>query len=67
MRGIIDFYRANPVVLGVAIVVGLVVTVLAALGDSDSVVLEVVAVGGIGLGLGLFIAWRRNRDAEDDY
>lgn len=64
MRGIIDFYRRNPVVLAVALVVGLGVSLLASAGDSDSVVTEVVAVGVIGLLLGLFIAWRRKRDAD---
>ncbi len=63
MRGIIDFYRRNPVVLAIAVVVGLAVSLLAASGESDSVVTEVVAVGVVGLLLGLFIAWRRKRDA----
>ncbi|MCW3011822.1 MAG: hypothetical protein JWO90_2226 [Solirubrobacterales bacterium] len=63
MRGVIDFYRRNPIVLVVAVVVGLVVSLLAASGDSESIVTEVVAVGAVGLGLGLFIAWRRSRDA----
>ncbi len=64
MRSIIDFYRSNPLILVVAVVMGLVVTILAASGDSDSVVLEVVAVAAVGLAVGLFIAWRRSQDEE---
>lgn len=63
MRGIIDFYRRNPVVLAVAVVVGLAISLLAAAGEGGSVVAQVLAVGVVGLGLGLFIAWRRNRRA----
>lgn len=62
MRPIIDFYRANPVVLALAVVVGLVVTALAVAGDSGSAVLEVVAVALVGLAMGCVIAWRRPRD-----
>ena len=61
MRGIIDFYRRNPAVLAVAVVVGLTVSVLAATGEGDSSVSEVVAVGIVGLVVGLAIAWNRNR------
>ncbi len=64
MRGLLDFYRRNPVVLAVAVVVGLAVSVLAASGERDSVVTEVVAVGVVGLLLGLCIAWRRQRRDE---
>lgn len=65
MRGIVDFYRRNPVILAVAVLVGLAVSLLAAAGDGGSIVLEVFAVGVVGLGLGLGIAWRRNRRADD--
>jgi len=65
MRGIIDFYRRNPVVLVVAVVLGLAVSLLAAAGESGSTVTEVLAVGVLGLALGLGIAWRRKRRAED--
>ncbi len=65
MRGIIDFYRRNPVVLVVAVVLGLAVSLLAAAGDSGSTVMEVLAVGVLGLVLGLGIAWKRKRRAED--
>jgi len=61
MRGIVDFYRRNPAILGVAVVVGLVVSVLAASGDGGTSVGEIVAVGLVGVALGLAIAWRRSR------
>ena len=61
MRGIIDFYRSNPVILAVAVVLGLVVSVSAAAGSGSSAVLEIAAVGVIGLCLGLAIAYRRSR------
>ncbi len=65
MRGIVDFYRRNPLILVVAVVVGLAVSLLAAAGDSDSIVTEVLAVGVVGLALGLGIAWSRNRREGD--
>ncbi len=64
MRGIVDFYRSNPLVLAIAVVAGLVVTALAASGEGGSIVGEVVSVAVVGLGLGLFIAWRRSRAEE---
>ncbi len=65
MRGIVDFYRRNPAVLVAAVLVGLAVSLLAAAGDGGSIVLEVAAVGILGLAVGLGIAWRRNRRADD--
>jgi len=65
MRGMVDFYRRNPAILVVAVVVGLAVSLLAAAGDSGSIVTEVLAVGVVGLALGLGIAWNRNRREGD--
>ena len=65
MRGIVDFYRRNPAVLVAAVLVGLVVSLLAAAGDGGSIVIEVAAVGILGLAVGLGIAWRRNRRPGD--
>lgn len=65
MREILDFYRRNPVILVVAVVVGLTVSLLAAAGEGGSIVSEVLAVGVIGLALGLAIAWNRKRRAGD--
>ncbi len=65
MRGIVDFYRRNPVILVVAVVVGLAVSLLAAAGGSGSIVTEVLAVGVVGVALGLGIAWNRKRRAGD--
>ncbi len=65
MRGILDFYRRNPVILVVAVVLGLAVSLLAAAGESGSTVTEVLAVGVLGLALGLAIAWNRKRRARD--
>jgi len=64
VRGIVDFYRRNPVVLAVAVVVGLAVSLAAAAGDGGSIVTEGIAVGLVGLALGLLIAWRRSRSAD---
>lgn len=64
MRGIVDFYRRNPVILVLAVVVGLVVSLSAAAGGG-SIVTEGIAVGVVGLMLGLGIAWNRNRRAGD--
>ena len=61
MRSIVDFYRRNPVILVIAVVIGLAASVLAASGDGPSPVGAVVAVAAVGLALGLTIAWRRNR------
>ena len=65
MRGILDFYRRNPVVLVVAVILGLAVSLLAAAGESGSIVTEVLAVGVLGLALGLAIAWNRTRRDKD--
>jgi len=64
MRGIVDFYRRNPVILVVAVVVGLAVSLSAAAGGG-SIVTEGIAVGVVGLMLGLGIAWSRSRRAGD--
>lgn len=63
MRGIVDFYRRNPVVLVVAVVLGTAVSLLAASGESDGFIGDVVAVAVVGVLVGLFIAWRRSRNA----
>ncbi len=63
MRGIIDFYRSNPLVLVVAVVLGAVVSVAAATGGSGGLVGDIAAVAVAGLLVGLFIAWRRGRGA----
>jgi hypothetical protein len=63
MRGIVEFYRRNPTVLVIAIVVGAVVSALAASGGSKGFVGDVFAVAVIGVLVGLAIAWRRNRGA----
>jgi len=65
MRGIVDFYRRNPVILLVAVVVGLAVSLSAAAGGGGSIVTEGIAVGVVGLMLGLGIAWSRSRRAGD--
>lgn len=62
MRDIVSFYKANPWVLVVAVVLGLVLSVSAATSASDSWIGDVIAVGVVGLAVGLFIAWRRSRD-----
>jgi len=62
MRGIVDFYRRNPAILVVAVIVGLAVSLSAAAGGG-SIVTEGIAVGVVGLMLGLGIAWRRSRRA----
>jgi len=64
MRGIVDFYRRNPVILVVAVVVGLAVSLSAAAGGG-SIVTEGIAVGVVGLMLGVGIAWSRSRRAGD--
>lgn len=61
MRGIVDFYRRNPLVLVVAVVVGAGVSALAASGGSGGIIGDVAAVAVVGLLVGLVIAWRRSR------
>ena len=61
MRGIVDFYRRNPVVLVGAIVIGLVVSLLVATGEGDTSLSEVIAVGVVGILFGIAVAWHRNR------
>lgn len=63
MRGIVDFYRRNPLVLVAAVVVGAVVSALAVTGGSGGIVGDVAAVAVVGLLVGLAIAWRRSREA----
>jgi len=41
------------------------VSLLAAAGESGSTVMEVLAVGVLGLAVGLGIAWNRKRRTED--
>jgi len=65
IRGIVDFYRRNPVILVVAVVVGLAVSLSAAAGGGGSIVTEGLAVGVVGLMLGLAIAWHRSRGAGE--
>jgi hypothetical protein len=64
IRSIVDFYRRNPVILVVAVVVGLAVSLSAAAGGG-SIVTEGLAVGVVGLMLGLAIAWHRSRGAGE--
>lgn len=63
MRGILDFYRRNPFVLAVAVIVGAGVSALAASGGSGGIIGDVAAVAVAGLLVGLLIAWRRSRNA----
>ncbi len=63
MRGIVDFYRRNPLVLVAAVVVGGVVSALAVTGGSGGIIGDVAAVAVVGLLVGLAIAWRRSREA----
>ena len=63
VRSLVDFYRRNPLVLAVAVVIGAVISALAASGRSNGIVADVAAVAVAGLLVGLAIAWHRNRDA----
>lgn len=56
MRGIVDFYRRNPMILVVAVVIGAAVSALAATGRSNGAVGDVLAVAVVGILVGLAIA-----------
>lgn len=64
MRSILDFYRRNPIVLVIALVIGLLLSISAAAGTKDGWIGDVVAVGIVGVAMGVFVAWRRSRHEE---
>lgn len=66
MRSILDFYRRNPLVLVLALVVGLGLSVFTALAGSEGVVGPIVLALVVGLIVGLGVAASRTKDDEDD-
>lgn len=65
MRSILDFYRSNPLVLLLAIAVGLALSLLVAVGGSDGIVGPIVFAVVIGVLVGLGVAWARQPPRED--
>jgi hypothetical protein len=60
MRSVIDFYRRNPLVLVLALVVGGALCAAVAATASGGVVGPVILVALIGILVGLGVAWYRN-------
>ena len=61
MRGIIAFYRRNPLVLVLVAAGGLALSLAVAGSAGDGIVLPIVFVALVGLVVGLGIAWTRRR------
>ena len=61
VRSVVDFYRRNPVVLAVVVVLGLVISIVAASSSDGGVVLPIVFLALVGIAVGLVIAWLRQR------
>ena len=61
MRGVLDFYRRNPVVLAVVVVIGLAISIAAASSNDGGIVLPVLFLALVGVLVGLVIAWLRQR------
>ncbi|MCW3016526.1 MAG: hypothetical protein JWO02_3618 [Solirubrobacterales bacterium] len=68
MRSIVDFYRRNPLVLVLALVVGLGVSLLTAVAGSGGILGPIILALAIGLLVGLGVAAARSggRDDGDD-
>jgi hypothetical protein len=60
MRSVIDFYRRNPLVLVLALVVGGALCAAVAATASGGIVGPVILVALIGILVGLGVAWYRN-------
>jgi hypothetical protein len=67
MRSILDFYRRNPVILVLAVVVGLGLSLLTAVAGSDGIVGPIILAVAVGVLVGLGVAAARTGgDDEDD-
>ncbi len=67
MRSITDFYRRNPLVLAVAVVVGLGLSILTAVAGGDGILGPIILAVLVGVLVGLGIAFvRAGDDAPDD-
>jgi hypothetical protein len=65
MRSILDFYRRNPLVLAIAVVVGLGLSLLTAVAGSGGIVGPIVLAVLIGVLVGLGVAFVRAGDDDD--
>ncbi len=65
MRSITDFYRRNPLVLAVAVLVGLALSIVTAVAGSDGIVGPVVLAVLVGVMVGLGVAFVRAGDDEE--
>lgn len=65
MRSILDFYRRNPLILALALVVGLGLSLLTAVAGSDGIVGPIVLALAIGVLVGLGVAAGRARDEDE--
>jgi hypothetical protein len=66
MRSILDFYRRNPVILVLAVVVGLGLSLLTAVAGSDGIVGPIVLAVAVGVLVGRGVAAARAGGDEDD-
>jgi hypothetical protein len=67
MRSILDFYRRNPLVLGLALIVGLGLSLLTAVAGSGGILGPIILALAVGLLVGLGVAFSRTGgDDEDD-
>ena len=65
MRSVIDFYRRNPLVLALVLVVGAVLCAVVAATASGGIVGPVVFVAIVGILVGLGVAWYRHGEQAD--
>jgi hypothetical protein len=65
MRSILDFYRRNPVILVLAVVVGLGLSLLTAVAGSDGIVGPIILAVAVGVLVGLGVAAARAGGDED--
>lgn len=66
MRSIVDFYRRNPLVLVVAVVVGLGLSLLTAVAGSEGIIGPIVLAVLIGVLVGLGVAFVRAGDDDEE-
>jgi hypothetical protein len=66
MRSIFDFYRRNPLVLAIAVVVGLAISLLTAVAGSGGILGPIILAVAFGVLVGLGVAAARAGDDEAD-
>lgn len=66
MRSILDFYRRNPLVLGLAVIVGLGLSLFTAVAGSEGIVGPIMLALAVGVLVGLGVAASRAGGDDDD-